>query len=334
VCVCVRPTTLQHGVTLALTYGYYLRRVVVIDPQPMKWVWGDRERCGERTLSCWLEPITTCDATIVGQHAVPEFRLKARTDEAYKAEHAEFDWHAAHSHRRYLGDERSLFVKQQVWNRGNKYVPPKYEQHGLFWWRSQLLAYVLRPNAATRAAIDDTRRELQLPTGADGGGAMSVGVHVRRGAKWTETEEVDVHTYVHAVRDVVAAAAAARDVVVFLATDDAGVVRAMGEQFGDGDGEPRYRLAYVRDTYRHDAQRAGRNVTWMDEIQRRWRSAAKDAVDVVRDVWLLSECDYFVGTFSSNIGRVVAELMYAATNVDPIATRRAVSVDKPWVTDP
>ena len=31
-----------HGLTLALTSGYMTRRVVVVDPQPMRWVWTDK----------------------------------------------------------------------------------------------------------------------------------------------------------------------------------------------------------------------------------------------------------------------------------------------------
>jgi len=35
------------------------------------------------------------------------------------------------------------------------------------------------------------------------------------------------------------------------------------------------------------------------EIQRRWKAASTDAVDVVRDVWLLADADYVVCTYVS-----------------------------------
>ena len=87
------------------------------------------------------------------------------------------------------------------------------------------------------------------------------------------------------------------------------------------------------------------------EIQRRWKAASTDAVDVVRDVWLLADADYVVCTYvsfgvcawyvfdrvewrrySSNIGRAVAELRYARSNMPP--GDDITSLDKQWLVDP
>lgn len=72
----------------------------------------------------------------------------------------------------------------------------------------------------------------------------------------------------------------------------------------------------------------------MNELQRRWKAAEVDAVDVIRDVWLLAEADYVVCTFSSNIGRVVTELRYAWTNQAPGSDVFSVDKNNRWLVDP
>lgn len=305
-----------HGLTLALTYAHVTRRTVVVDPQPLRWVWGDKAKCGVATHECYFEPISGCRAKLDGPHADID---ALQVDTEYKQRYTEFDWWAAA--KGVYQSERLLYMKQSVWGRGNQFVPRKYAVHGLMWWRAQLLAFLLRPTPDTRAAIDAARSALKLD--AD---EPYIGMHVRRGAKWTETPVVPLATYVAAAR---AHAQRAADLGlpvprrVFVATDAADVVEALPRDFGS-----EFTWIFRPETYRHtDA-----NVTWMTEIQRRWRAASTDAIDAIRDVWLLAEADYLVVTYSSNIGRVAAELRFAWNNKPP--GDDVTSVDKQFVVDP
>jgi hypothetical protein len=144
--------------------------------------------CGIATHSCYFEPITGCSARLEGPHADID---ALKVDDEYKKRYVEYDWWA--SAKQQHQPERLLYMKQSVWGRGNQFVPSKYAAHGLFWWRSQLLAYVLRPTPATRAAIDSARTALALDNGEP-----YIGMHIRRGAKWMETPVVPVERYVAA----------------------------------------------------------------------------------------------------------------------------------------
>jgi glycoprotein 6-alpha-L-fucosyltransferase len=305
-----------HGLTLALTYAYVSRRTVVVDPQPLRWVWGDKAKCGVKTHECHFEPISGCAAKLDGPHADIDAR---QVDDEYKARYVEYDWWA--SAKNVYQSERLLYMKQSVWGRGNQFVPRKYAAHGLMWWRAQLLAFLLRPTEQTRAAIASARAELQLDNGEP-----YIGMHVRRGAKWTETPVVALEKYVAAAR---AHAQRAADLGlpvprrIFVATDAADVVEALPRDYGS-----EFQWIFRTETYRH----TDRNVTWMTEIQRRWKAASTDAVDAIRDVWLLAEAPYLVVTYSSNIGRVAAELRFAWRNRAPGAD--VTSVDKAFVVDP
>lgn len=306
-----------HGLTLALTYAYVSRRVVVIDPQPLRWVWGDQATCGIATHSCHFEPITGCSARLEGPHADID---ALKVDDEYKKRYVEYDWWA--SAKQQHQPERLLYMKQSVWGRGNQFVPSKYAAHGLFWWRSQLLAYVLRPTPATRAAIDSARTALALDNGEP-----YIGMHIRRGAKWMETPVIPVERYV-AAATAHARRAAERGLPVprrvFVATDAADVIETLERDFAAN-----FTWVFRRETYRHTAL----NVTWMIEIQRRWQAASVDVVDAIRDVWLVAEANYVVCTYSSNIGRAAAELRYAWHNKEP--GDDVTSMDKQqWWVDP
>ena len=58
------------------------------------------------------------------------------------------------------------------------------------------------------------------------------------------------------------------------------------------------------------------------------------SLDLIADVEHLARCDYFVGTMSSNVGRLVVELQFARRLVDPLQAGTSISLDGPWKTDP
>lgn len=104
-------------------------------------------------------------------------------------------------------------------------MPTKYRALGLLWWRAQLLAFVMRPTAATRAAIDAARNALTLDAHRP-----YIGMHVRRGAKWKESPFVPLATYVEAARRHVARAVAdgkPAPKAIYLATDAVDVVEEL-----------------------------------------------------------------------------------------------------------
>lgn len=145
-----------HGITLALTYGYITHRMVTFDPQPFSWVWADPDQCAQESLSCWLEPMTSCSANLNGHPLPARFEMK---EKEYYALNEEFDFHSSLQGR--FQSSQSVYMHRNVWNRGNDFIPSKYRSHGLFWWRSQLLSFVLRPNAKTLAHIEKTKKDLK-----------------------------------------------------------------------------------------------------------------------------------------------------------------------------
>lgn len=72
----------------------------------------------------------------------------------------------------------------------------------------------------------------------------------------------------------------------------------------------------------------------MAELQRRYAAASDDSIGVIRDVWLLAAADYLVCTFSSNVGRVAAELRLAREPHRVALDDSVTSLDKKWLVDP
>lgn len=97
--------------------------------------------------------------------------------------------------------------------------------------------------------------------------------------------------------------------LVYVATDDSNEIKELSNQY------PSYK--FIHQTFQNHTIE-GNNRYSSSEFQR-----------LIVDISLLSECDLFVGTFSSQVSRVVYELMQLKFKDLP-KINRAISVDDTW----
>lgn len=142
---------------------------------------------------------------------------------------------------------------------------------------------VWRVNEETRERIDEMRTAVGLERVE-----TYVGVHVRRGDKVREVAEVDIAQYVDAVR-----ALSSDSVPVFVASDDGSAVVAMRRRLRD-----RVVLAV--------GGAEGRKGHVQAEVNRRFMKGKYGrVVELLFEVEVLANASVFVGTFSSNLARLV-----------------------------
>eukprot|EP00188_Purpureofilum_apyrenoidigerum_P004592 Plantae.Rhodophyta-Purpureofilum_apyrenoidigerum.ctg53026.p1 GENE.Plantae.Rhodophyta-Purpureofilum_apyrenoidigerum.ctg53026~~Plantae.Rhodophyta-Purpureofilum_apyrenoidigerum.ctg53026.p1 ORF type:complete len:385 (+),score=53.14 Plantae.Rhodophyta-Purpureofilum_apyrenoidigerum.ctg53026:57-1157(+) len=134
--------------------------------------------------------------------------------------------------------------------------------------------------------------------------ASYVGVHIRRGDKVLETDPIPLYRYAEAIRLL-----APEVRTIFAASDDFTVVQDLAELL------PEYQvLSLSRGNFGH-LQRM-RNRANFEET---YKTTSK----LIVEVELLSRADYFIGTFSSNIGHLIHLLR-------PHKPETSISLDHGW----
>ena len=199
---------------------------------------------------------------------------------------------------------------------------------GLFWWTSQSIAFIARP---------DEERVARLQATMDNLGWQSLrpilGVHVRRGDTCLNggADEIRKHKgrtcdelsiYLTRARAMIAAHGYRG---VFLATDDATVAASAASN--DAFGVP----IILANADVDRKQLYGRG--YYNKILRRMRDsdAMTDARVLLDDLFLLAACDGFVGKFTSNVGRLALALSNAWKGGDCVVPFE--SLDAEWCAD-
>eukprot|EP00741_Cyanophora_paradoxa_P023489 tig00021586_g22691.t1 len=188
--------------------------------------------------------------------------------------------------------------------------PPGFEKWGPEWARAQArlegrasdprapphsharqaVAFLLRSNARGAAWLEEGLRAAGLAPGAP-----CVSIHVRRQDKRSEARPLPLARYVERAEPFLRAL---NTTLFFVATDEAAVLREEAGAYG-----PRYTFLHAPDKDRavfdhashlRERRRGGTRT-------REWKAAMVDVV-------ALATCGASVVTFSSNIGRLVAEL--------------------------
>ena len=201
-----------------------------------------------------------------------------------------------------------------------------YRERGWFGWSSQVLAFLMRPNDELRRAVTRARDATGL-TDALARGRV-VGLHVRHGDSCLDTEKVrmartcePLSAYMPHVRRVARLVGATS---VYLATDSARVLadaRLYASEFS-------FHTMNLSSAYEsHDT-------LWDKKVRTRLRDGLaersfREAWEATVDMMLLSECDGFVGKFTSNFFRNAYSLKAAACDCAP----PFVSLDAPWCFD-
>jgi hypothetical protein len=168
-----------------------------------------------------------------------------------------------------------------------------------------LAGRIWRLKAPTRARIDDLLAESGLEPG------MSyVGVHVRRGDKDKEVAFVALTEYIRAVD----AVAPASDTPVFVASDDSSVASALAI-LAPG------RAIFTLSPAASPAIRGGHDQLAHNRGALKHNRARVEAL--LAEIHALVHADLFVGSFSSNLGRLVHVLRSADAET-------SISVDDRW----
>nr|CAB3247603.1 Alpha-(1,6)-fucosyltransferase-like [Phallusia mammillata] len=170
------------------------------------------------------------------------------------------------------------------------------------WWFGQIMMYLTRPQPKLTQALNKYKAEL-------GFSHPIVGVHIRRTDKlkgeadFHSLEEYMIHVkkWYDNYDDFNGGNVTRR---VFLATDDVTIHKEALDKY------PKFSFSWIA------------NNSYFAQKQR--RTSDEGFWGIVYDVALLSQCDYVVCTFTSNIGRLVHEVMVAESN-NPL--RYATSID-------
>lgn len=169
----------------------------------------------------------------------------------------------------------------------------------------QLAARLWRLNDNTKNHVQHLLQGV-LPTNSE-----YVGLHIRRGDKMTETKPVPLSLYVRAV----AILATTNDTSVFVATDDGAILPSLRKLM------------------------PGRKVLSIAGVEKRRGHLQKDAnarylnrnyqhvVELIAEVEALRHATWFVGTFSSNLARLIHVLRYQHPDT-------SVSLDDRWQPGP
>ncbi|CAH1787663.1 unnamed protein product [Owenia fusiformis] len=162
------------------------------------------------------------------------------------------------------------------------YKLAQLHQSRALWVVGQLMGYLIQPSLSFSQQLKDLKRAIGFIH-------PIIGVHIRRGDKITEAEPIPTYKYIERIEAYINQLdyKTSNDKVpsIFIASDDRKLIDQIKQHY------TQYNIIHVPHYF------------------------FKTHLDLIMfDILLLKECDYFIGTFSSNVGRLVYELqqsMYA-----------------------
>jgi len=193
-------------------------------------------------------------------------------------------------------------------------IPERYAARGNFWWRSAMLAYLVRLNHYTQVRLGLESLKTQI-----GYQHPIIGVHVRHGdACHTTTRKgtcKGLASYLPRIRGMAERYNTTR---VYLATDDQQVV---------DDAQRNTEFTFVV----APADRAVLNSKEQIEYRKKLWDGSSDvghsiALSALQDTLLLAEADYLIAHLMSNMSRMALELSAAQKQYLP----PFISIDGPW----
>ncbi|KAK3250649.1 hypothetical protein CYMTET_39969 [Cymbomonas tetramitiformis] len=209
-------------------------------------------------------------------------------------------------------------------------VPKEYQELGYFWYHAQLLRVLWDPNHKMLARIARAKREIGLSRNLTS--YNMIGMHVRHGDSCYARKQTkrcppfeEYLKHARSFRDKYNVSS------IYLATDDAELAQRVRASKHIIDGFSFYMQSFIDDN--SVVQRA--LIKYEDEPAQFTIGALKigdNATDnseaaarLIIDLTLLSTSEFFIGTFTSNIGRLAYELMYIEKGYRPY-----ISLDIAW----
>lgn len=176
----------------------------------------------------------------------------------------------------------------------------QYSQMGLLEVLSNAFKEFYRYNTFTQKYISDSKLNLKIPDNY-------ISVHIRRGDKIVtgEMEDIDLNLYVDAIRDAIHIS---RN--IFIATDDTSVITYMLNKLHGDNVNIFYNKNNKLNGFDEKTYNLKNNFSKKDEV-----------LNMLFDMDMMIHSQFFIGTFSSNVGCVVA--MYLGLD-------KCHSIDMSW----
>ncbi|EFA83263.1 putative N-acetyl-beta-D-glucosaminide alpha-1,6-fucosyltransferase [Heterostelium album PN500] len=207
---------------------------------------------------------------------------------------------------------------------------PETRFASLLEYRSYIMDWLARPSYETRQMIRRYKQELWgdrlMPAGCED---CCVSVHIRCGDKWDESgvSMTPFDDYFKAILEVTRNATRLHD--IFLMTDNSTVIEMLERR--SQALKLNLNIRYIKEIVRY----SDRVLEVAKELETgRIPSNLKSTygAQLFSEVHIASECKFFIGTQSSNIGRTITELM-AAKNYNSFVSWMSVD-NSPWVANP
>lgn len=183
----------------------------------------------------------------------------------------------------------------------NTIILPEFLPKGHFWWRSMLTYYAVRPNAEMRERM----RSLPKIHGP------CITIHVRHSDKMSEAQLVDFSKYMEEAEKIKARTGTSD---IYLMTDDDWVIQTTKLY-------PDFQFHY------RDIPRT--NKGWQADILAGIPRHQQE-INFLMDIYSAVQCQHFIVTYSSNVGRLIGEIAFAMENKLP----DVVSLDGAWIMYP
>mmetsp|Transcript_1057 Transcript_1057/g.3282 ORF Transcript_1057/g.3282 Transcript_1057/m.3282 type:complete len:421 (-) Transcript_1057:100-1362(-) len=158
---------------------------------------------------------------------------------------------------------------------------------------------VWKPNKSIRDNTQDSMRQMNLIPG------QYVGLHIRRGDKALEVPLIPLEDYAHAVK-----ISGSNATTIFLATDDGSILWELKQLL------PGYKIFTFADPSSTGHLQRTANEAAL-------RGTVLSTMSLVAEIDILRQAEYFIGTYSSNIGRLLAVLRDRPTET-------SISMDVSW----
>lgn len=281
-----------HWMQMALTAAFESNRTLVVR-EDQGWTFADPAHCGEKSFSCYFEPLSGCDvhneaelnALLHDYDAWPPYVTTSNFSDAALAQQRVLHW-------RNNGDFKFSRVFPER-ARGRAY------QRNLFWWRAMLMRYQFRVRPYVQQYADAAKRRI-------GASPRQMSLHIRGGDKLYGNRYNRVETTVDTSFDeLFASLERLADVCefdrIFVSSREPQIVRMMKERQLNGTA------AKVHFIWDDDELRYGNGFHTLDLLQKRLNTT-EEALNAIKDALILLDSDLFVGMLDSNFSRLVAEL--------------------------
>ncbi|KAH7049513.1 hypothetical protein BKA57DRAFT_492227 [Linnemannia elongata] len=201
-------------------------------------------------------------------------------------EHVYANWTKSTINFQTINPDRELeYLVSQSYNMTET---PGFEDKDLFWKRSMVMYYAVRPNYQFRAQFRQLS-PIQTP-------CMSV--HVRHSDKYWEAKLLEFPDYMIKAEEYRNQTGTSN---IYLMTDDPEVINST-EQYKD------FRFRHL------DVPRS--NKAWYTDVD---KGLPMDVLqrNFLLEVYAAAQCEHQILTYSSNVGRMIGEISYAIRNKEP-----------------